>query len=335
MADLNENYRQFLKWFKEVGRVENEEKNPILKKQLTVKKSVFAELVYEKYMNTMKEILISYSELFQNKLILKMNSKVNPFNIMFMPDGMRLMAEKFKVKGTFPEDVVICESYEDYHEQLKQIKNQDAGEWYFGFRCQSPEDPENIHQTLVTVTKLGEQFEALLLDSGGFNGLFADGSRIATLTHETLPNVKMISTFCVRQRDESNCGFIVLKDIKTIVKARMLIMNETKSAAKNVQKDKIQRPIKDHIIQNITFAEDLYFLLNESTQSLSQLNNIIKKIKEQNGESLSDEFIKFELKKKIFTVVNIYEGSEMYAYTKFNGVKYRMQIIADTFASQH
>ncbi len=346
MRDLTENYTQFLKWLKLVGEQEAKVTDPKIRAKFLQKKSVLMEWMYERHMNLIREILVGYPQLFQNKLLLLYNTSLAPYKILFMPDGMQLLVDRIQAEEELDAEsaskYVICNSYTDYKKRLEETVDQPDGEWYFIFRC-AKENNKGVHQSLVILNKKAGKSQVFLLDSGGFEALFADGNYIASLTREVLAKADIQSTLYLRQKDQSNCGFFVINDCKTVRKTKRQAIRDMQTSLQKPDKKKKKNPYSFQLNKNpkktvkigVQLTDQISPSLMKSMQSLSVLNETIKTLQSIKKPNSKTKAVVNKLQKvrQTYTAFDFKINKEVYLYTTMKGIKYRLQIIERAFSN--
>jgi len=332
MKDLQADYRDSLKWLKKISQEELEEKDPVMKEKLMLKRSFFAEEIANRHMTLIELIVNNYSALFKNKLLYDTRGK----KVVFMPDGMKIQLDSFKKKGTFAEKAIECESYEDYTKKLGEFADQPTGKWYFSIRCKEIDD-EGIHQSSVMISKNEKEIFVFLIGGANFdlgNSLHV----IANRTYKVFPKAEIYSTMNVRQRDLYTCGLYTLKNFKIISALKDNFPDYIKKKAVSVHK--YLKPIPKEIKNVKVTPSDKDDLLTipldfmKMVQSLSQLNAIIKHAKE-NPDSINKLVLnKLERLKQAYTVLDFSENKKVYLYTKLEAIRNQLQIIDSVFSEQ-
>ena len=159
---LQTNWSRFFTWLDEFSVVEAVEGDPTIKKVALRWKSRIEEHLFLRYMDLITRIGESYPELLGDKFSLS-------HQLALRPQGMSLMVEYFKAKGTFVGATCICDNYEVYKQGLKNIADLPDGEWYFVIRTHKVHWTfDSDHEALVFVEKKEGEFFVHIYDSGPF-----------------------------------------------------------------------------------------------------------------------------------------------------------------------
>ncbi len=294
LKDIKENYRQFLKWLIKFSCSIEQESNEEIKKEKIIKKSEVLDKVFNRYILLIKEMLLQFPAIFQNKLLLTNDPEASyPFTYI-TAGGMHLLGEYYQEKGIFPNGVIACNNYHEYSEKLKSIADQPEGDWYFTITC-CEKGEIGIHQTGVLVVKKNGEISEFHFDSGAFNYpiLKNYGLKIATLTYPNFSECELYSLMDLRQRDPYGCSFFTMDDLKTVALDKERILQEIKANSDNSQPyiflqifiallDELTKEFKE----KYSSSKEYLYLLNDLYKK-SQISE--RKISEEQFSSLLDE----------------------------------------------
>lgn len=324
LGDLNKNYRQFLKWMRSFSALYLD---PLAHQQ----KSQLADEVYGKYSAVIYTISKQFEDKFTGKILpvkLHLPEKSNPPKERFpcttiMPKGVQDLVKHFKTK--MPAlDVEVCNSYQDYGKKLEQIAAQPDGSYNIIVRCKDEGKNHEIHLVPVYLIKNAQGVQVFILDSAA--SLRKDRihflNNLASRTHTAFPNSTIFTTQLGRQYDGLSCGVFALKDILVIFKDMGRELLKISEKSEDVEKHLTEGAKVESKVRVIT---TLPVKMLKLYQSLSVLKTQLATLPET--ESLA----KVKADMRAFTCTDLNQNKEIYAFTKFEGIKYRLQIIEDTF----
>lgn len=324
LGDLNKKYRQFLKWMRSFSALFLD---PLAHQQ----KSQLADEVYGKYSAVIYTIAKQFEDKFTQRILpvkLHLHTKDHPPFEPFpctalMPNGIHDLIKHFKTK--MPAfDVEVCNSYQAYGKKLEQINAQPDGCYNIIVRCKDDGTNNEIHLVPVYLIKNSQGIQVFILDAA--TSLRKDRihflDNLASRTNSALPNSSVFTANLGRQYDGFNCGVFALKDILAIFKdmGRELLQISPKS--EGVEK---HLPFGAKVESKVRIIPTLPVKMLKLYQSLSVLQAQLSTLPET--ESLAK--VKADI--RAFTYTDPRQQKEIYAFTKFEGLKYRLQIIEDNF----
>jgi hypothetical protein len=316
LYEMSQKYTDFLRWMR--ATPSQKTLSPQLKLALLREKTKICSEVYRNYANFVYAVTQSYSEILQKKidcsqLHLAPNDGTPPSEqhpcTVILPEGLMLLSSLFakKLPSFCP---TVCESYQEFEKKLLDLHND--GSFYFLVRCQNASGPPHPHHSAVYIEKKKDRVIAFFSDStSGNNNHFV--TNLSSLIHQAIPTATLYSSSFGRQKDLFNCSVFALKDLKAIHKdqARDLL-----SMCRNSSTHMLPvRCIKAFPLPMMKTVQ--------STTSFDQQMAVAK---------FCEKTAKLQKLRDSFTLIDGNTDKEIYCYTKFYGLKYRLQIIADAFS---
>lgn len=328
MRTIRQQFLQFMKAIRSFGESQLQEKDPLARRRMLLEKSVVMDEVYGTYARLIHEVASKNTAWLADKIFVPSDPIPNEFypTTVILPEGSQILVKYFQNNKKSP-DVSICNSYQEYHQKLKDLASKQNGQFYYLVRCKDEEkvpDPSHLHQNAVFIEKMGDSLSVYIFDS---NPAILDREilnficEISKRTRQVFPEAHFYAPEKRRQFDLFNCNVFVLKDIKAIYK------DEGKELKEKCQKHSFlpDPSICTKNVDGVRLTPTLPLSMMKTVQSTKMLQDAIK-----NGSD-QKEVEKLRKLKEIYTFVDPRHDKEVYSYIKFFGLKYRLHIMENVF----